>query len=87
VLPPFHAIFELKLSNIGTVVDDFGRTQENVQPSDDGTCFLWHGICGLRVSPGGDRTILITDSATLPQSPWFATRWGREELKTIGIRA
>ena len=53
----------------------------------DGTRFLWHGTCGLRVSPDGRRTVLITDSAALPQTPWFATRWGKEEIEEIGIRA
>ena len=76
----------LKQEPVYTLDDVLGLGFEARCLSEDGSYFLWHGICGLRVSPGGDRTVLITDSATLPQSPWFATRWGREELKAIGIR-
>ena len=53
----------------------------------DGTHFVWHGRCGLRVSPGGDRTILVTDPSGLPKVPWAPTRWGQQEIDEAGLRA
>jgi hypothetical protein len=55
--------------------------------SADGTHFVWHGTCGLRVTPGGDRTILVTDPSGLPKASWTATRWGQEEIEEAGLGA
>ncbi len=55
--------------------------------SADGTHFVWHGTCGLRVTPGGDRTILVTDASGLPKASWTATRWGQGEIEEAGLGA
>jgi hypothetical protein len=47
----------------------------------DGARYLWHGTCGLRVDPGTDKTVLMADPADLPEGPWVATAWGKEEIE------
>lgn len=46
----------------------------------DGTCWLWHNGCGLRVEAHGPATTLITDPALLPNGPWVLTELGEQEL-------
>ena len=46
----------------------------------DGTRYLWHGTCGLRLSPGSNTTVLISDPTGLPAAPWLATMWGKDEI-------
>ena len=77
----------MKQEPIYTLDDVIGLGFEASCISGDGTHFLWHGTCGLRVSPDGHRTVLITDSAALPQIPWYATRWGKEEIAEAGLHA
>lgn len=72
---------------IYTLDDVLGLGFEASCQSSDGTRFLWHGTCGLRVGPADARAVLITDSAVLPHEPWFATRWGKQELEEIGVHA
>ena len=47
----------------------------------DGTRYLWHGKCGLRVDSRSGTTTMIMDPEGLPQGPWTATLWGQEEIR------
>ena len=47
----------------------------------DGTRFLWHGSCGLRVDALTAKTVLLADPVGLPEAPWVATHWGRQEIE------
>jgi hypothetical protein len=47
---------------------------------EDGTRYLWHDDCGLRVDPQASSTTMITDSGLLPDGPWLPTRLGEREL-------
>lgn len=46
----------------------------------DGARYLWHGDAGIRTERTG-RTVMLTDSAALPDVVWFATTLGVEELE------
>lgn len=52
---------------------------EAICEESDGTTYLWHGSCGLRVGPDGS-TVLLRDGRRLPDSPWLPTAWGEAEL-------
>jgi hypothetical protein len=56
---------------------------EAICTSGDGTTYLWHGSCGMRVDQKG-HTVLLLDGKELPESPWRPTAWGEAE---IGNRA
>lgn len=43
--------------------------------------YLWHRGCGLRFDPRDRSTLLITDTAALPEGPWLATDLGLDELR------
>jgi len=50
----------------------------------DGARYLYCEGSGLRVDPRTQATILVTDPATLPDGPWTATRFGRQQLAEAG---
>lgn len=52
----------------------------------DGTRYLWHGKCGLRVDSRIGTTTMIIDPEGLPQGPWTATVWGEEEIREGATR-
>jgi len=52
---------------------------EAICTSGDGTTYLWHGSCGMRVDPNGG-TVLLLDGTELPESPWTPTAWGEAEI-------
>ena len=49
----------------------------------DGSRYLWHGDAGLRTDVRTACATRITDLAVLPDSPWFPTRLGLEELERM----
>jgi hypothetical protein len=75
---------EVDHETLYTLTDVLGLGFEATCTAADGTRFLWHGCYGLRMDPTSERTILVTDTAGLPESPWTPTAWGREELEQWG---
>ncbi len=67
-----------------TLTDVLGIGFEATCIAADGTRFLWHGPYGLKVEPASERTILLTETTGLPESPWTPTPWGKEELEQWG---
>ncbi len=63
-----------------TLTDVLGLGFEATCTAADGTRYLWHGSYGLRIDQTSERTILLIETAGLPESPWIATAWGEGEL-------
>jgi hypothetical protein len=67
-----------------TLQDVLSRGFEARCVGPDGSRYLWHGDCGLRVEALTGRTILLTDAAALPEGAWIPTTLGLEELGEAG---